>query len=249
MATTATSKSNADGNNNDLPLLSHLMDKTTLEALEQVDHLNYEKSKLIKKSHGQEVHKGEQWLPIDSLNDDKSIGFRTNYKPTDFRTNYKSTDFRSNYKSADFRSCDRATDSYTPKTSDKKYFPQNSPILSTEYIGNSTDVIRHSTSYIKISTDANNFLSTNSCTLSSEKFQSSDDILEYLRSHPDFQRMPPGILQAILAAILSGLLIIGGVALLVVSGGASTPGIFSWRISTNKYRSMWNAKCCFRNDT
>ena len=40
------------------------------------------------------------------------------------------------------------------------------------------------------------------------EFKSSDDILELLRTHPDFERAPKEILQPIVAAILSGTILI-----------------------------------------
>lgn len=53
-------------------------------------------------------------------------------------------------------------------------------------------------------------------------FKSSDDILTILRTHPDFIRLPKDRADAILAAILSGLVAGGGlVVLFFVSGGAA----------------------------
>ena len=202
-----TPKSTILADNDDLPLLAHLMDDKTLEAIRQTDHWNYERSKLIKKDKAI-AHDGTLWLPIDWLNEDHFADFRTKWKATDFRTR------------------DGSTDSNASKTiNKKKYFPQNSPILSKEYVGNRTDVFRHSSSHTRISTDGTYFPSTGNCAHSTENFKSSDDILSYLRSHPDFQHMPPSQLEPILAAILSGLLVVGGVIIIVVSGGTSAPGI------------------------
>ena len=55
---------------------------------------------------------------------------------------------------------------------------------------------------------------------SSLKFSSSTDILQYLKEHPHFIHI-----DAILAAITSGLLLSGGVVLAIVSGGSATPNI------------------------
>ena len=51
------------------------------------------------------------------------------------------------------------------------------------------------------------------------EFKSADDILELLRTHPDFERAPKEYLQPIVAAILSGLMAAGGIALLVCAPG------------------------------
>ena len=52
-------------------------------------------------------------------------------------------------------------------------------------------------------------------------FKTNDDILEILRTHPDFARVPPDSLQPLLAALLSGVLVAGGASLLYVTGGAA----------------------------
>ena len=51
------------------------------------------------------------------------------------------------------------------------------------------------------------------------EFQSSDDILEILRSHPDFFRVPHDNQGAIGAAIISALALTGGITLTIVTGG------------------------------
>lgn len=63
--------------------------------------------------------------------------------------------------------------------------------------------------------------------LSSANFESSSDILEYLRSHPDFQRLPKSLLDVIIAGILSGLIAIVGGVLIILSAGAATPGVIA----------------------
>jgi hypothetical protein len=53
-------------------------------------------------------------------------------------------------------------------------------------------------------------------------FQSSDDILEILRSHPDFARVTPDRAGAIAAAILSAVVAGGGIVILFsLSGGSA----------------------------
>ena len=52
-------------------------------------------------------------------------------------------------------------------------------------------------------------------------FKSNDDILEILRTHPDFARVEPDSMQALLAALLSGVMVAGGASLLYVTGGAA----------------------------
>jgi hypothetical protein len=61
--------------------------------------------------------------------------------------------------------------------------------------------------------------------ISNKTFSSSSDILRYLESHPNFQRLPKSLWPVIVAGILSGLLIIVGGVLIVYSGGAATPGV------------------------
>lgn len=80
----------------------------------------------------------------------------------------------------------------------------------------SSNVIRESSSIIK---------------LSSNSFESSSDIIKLLKEHPNFARakfsgLSAERLNAIAAAILSGLALAGGVALIVISWGAvAGPGI------------------------
>lgn len=142
-----------------------------------------------------------------------------NYKP-DFRKEYKAPDFRTGYVVPDFRT---ESNSHTSKKQ-PNYFPQQSPILSTEYIGIGSEKWKVSSdkfsSCSEIWHEGSDIIKH-----SSEIFTSSEDILRYLKEHPDFQKMPPSQLEAILAAIISGLLAIGGVALAIVSGGAATPGV------------------------
>jgi hypothetical protein len=54
-------------------------------------------------------------------------------------------------------------------------------------------------------------------------FKSSTDILRLLAEDPDYQKMPPSILDAIVAAIISGAILLGSVALLVVTGMSGMP--------------------------
>ncbi|CAF3354441.1 unnamed protein product [Rotaria socialis] len=194
-------KSNFNNNDNHLSSPSYIMNKRIKNAIEQVDRLNYEKSKVILKEN--------DWLPINCFNENKAIDLRTDYKVTDFKTSNGQTD---------------PNNSLT-KLKKKKNFSQNSPLLSTEHIGIRTNAVKHSSNHCRSHTDSTIVLSKDKLGLSSQQFKSSDDILRYLKLHPDFQRMPPSQLQPILAAILSGLIFIGGVALIVVSGGTATPGI------------------------
>jgi hypothetical protein len=130
----------------------------------------------------------------------------------------------SNFTRADLSSFTRSDLTRPSNAADSGvFFPARAPGGgSSEYIGNSTNVVRHSSeswsSGSEIITSSSDII-----TSSSEIFKSSDDILEYLRSHPDFQKMPPSSLDAIIAAILSGLAIVGGVAISVLTAGAATP--------------------------
>ena len=54
------------------------------------------------------------------------------------------------------------------------------------------------------------------------EFQCSDDILEILRTHPDFFHVPPENLGAIGAAIASALALAGGITLTIITGGLAT---------------------------
>ena len=56
----------------------------------------------------------------------------------------------------------------------------------------------------------------------SMEFQCSDDILEILRTHPDFFHVPPEKLGAIGAAIASALALAGGITLTIIMGGLAT---------------------------
>jgi hypothetical protein len=96
---------------------------------------------------------------------------------------------------------------------------------SSNYIGNSSNVIRSSSSTYKSSNNVIN--SSNIITKSSQNFSSSNDILLYLKTHPHFVRgqLADKTFDAILAAITSGLSITGGVVLAIVSGGTTSPGI------------------------
>jgi hypothetical protein len=69
------------------------------------------------------------------------------------------------------------------------------------------------------------FHSSNIVWMSNLDYKSSDDILELLRSHPDFLRFPPSLTEAIVAAILSFLAATAGVILMILSDGAATPAI------------------------
>uniref|UniRef100_A0A7M5TXY2 Uncharacterized protein n=1 Tax=Clytia hemisphaerica TaxID=252671 RepID=A0A7M5TXY2_9CNID len=48
-------------------------------------------------------------------------------------------------------------------------------------------------------------------------FQSTDDILQMLKTHPDFERIPPDSLQPIIAGLLSGLMAAVGTIVLAIS--------------------------------
>lgn len=107
----------------------------------------------------------------------------------------------------------------SPNTS---FFPQRAPILSTEYIESSSS---HFSSSDTILNSSEIFRSSDNITQSSSVFKSSDDILTYLKNHPGYQTTPSSELEAILAIVASSLAVVGGVALIVVSGGSATPGV------------------------
>lgn len=110
---------------------------------------------------------------------------------------------------------------------DQRFAPR-APILSTEYFGISTEKTRSSTEIIKSNTDGIT-QSTDKVTCSTEIFKSSDDILRYIRSHPDFRQMDVDtisiVVNAVLAAIASGALLAGGIALTIITWGTASPVI------------------------
>lgn len=110
------------------------------------------------------------------------------------------------------------------KAPDGKFNQARSPIPSTQYLGISTHNIQQSTHSVNTS----NYIvkkSSEIVTHSSVKFKNSEDILAYLREHPQFQKLKNDRLDGIVAAIISGLSIAGGVAVIVVSGGTATPTV------------------------
>lgn len=110
---------------------------------------------------------------------------------------------------------------------DQRFSPR-APILSTEYFGISTEKTRSSTEIIKSNTDRIT-QSTDKVTCSTEIFKSSDDILRYIRSHPDFRQVDVEtisiVVNAVLAAIASGALLAGGIALTIITWGTASPVI------------------------
>ena len=54
-------------------------------------------------------------------------------------------------------------------------------------------------------TDQASNLEINSNMEQSGKFKSTDDILQIMKTHPDFERLPPDNLQPIIAGIISGM--------------------------------------------
>jgi hypothetical protein len=102
---------------------------------------------------------------------------------------------------------------------DEDEFYMSSMTNCSNNIGHSNVIIRSSNTILKSSNT--DFKFSNMISSSNLSFTSSDDILAYLSSHPDFIRSPPSVNNAILAVILSGLLIVGGVALAVLSFGNS----------------------------
>ena len=158
---------------------------------------------------------------MEDNDSNKNKNFMETYKPSNFTEGYKSSNFKETYKQSNFLDRSSVSDS-----SSNAFYPARAPMPSNQYtgisnqnFGVSNDIIRISTDNIKISTS--NFVNLN------EKFKSSSDILVYLRQHPEFERLGltgGNTIAAIISAILSGTLLLGGVALVVVSGGtALTP--------------------------
>ncbi len=131
---------------------------------------------------------------------------------------------RSSFKRFDNTNNDESNDN-----NEDQEFSQRAPILSTEYFGISTEKTRSSTDIIKSNTDMVVQSTENALSFSTKKFKSSDDILRYLRSHPDFRKMDedniPIIFNAIMAAIASGALLAGGIALTIITWGTASPVI------------------------
>jgi len=125
-----------------------------------------------------------------------------------------------------FKRFDKNNNDESNDSNEDQIFSQRAPILSTEYFGISTEKVRGSTDIIKSSTDRI-VQSTEKPTCSTEIFKSSDDILRFIKSHPDFRKMDvdkiPIIINAILAAIASGALLAGGIALTIITWGTASP--------------------------
>lgn len=114
--------------------------------------------------------------------------------------------------------------------SGKEAIAARSPIISTEFKGNSTEAERVSTDIVKKSTESQGALNTETAKSSTEHKISTDDIIYLLREHPQFVRFGlPGLssdrMNAVVAAVVSGMAIAGGVAITVVTAG-SAPSVF-----------------------
>lgn len=68
-----------------------------------------------------------------------------------------------------------------------------------------------------------NYMSTLNYTTSTIQFKSSNDILEYLKTHPDYIHFPAPMLDAIVATIVAGLLLAGGIIIAICTAGAASP--------------------------
>lgn len=104
----------------------------------------------------------------------------------------------------------------------KSFFPQRAPILCSEYMGISSDS-RNFLSSDRITHSSEIFHSSSDMVHSSDQFRSSDAILEYLKHHPDFQKVSPRQFSPIVATILSSLAIGLGVVMVVVSHITGSP--------------------------
>jgi hypothetical protein len=155
--------------------------------------------------------------------------FRDNYTKKDFRDEYKKPDddFRNKYNNNEtvYERLARPSDPANGAAGGE----ERSPILSSEYIGIGSSKWTCGSLLIKMST--NTWRESNQVHSSTEIFKCSDDILKYLKEHPDFQRAPPSQLQAICAAIMSGLALAGGIVLAVLTAGADTPAVLVFAAS------------------
>ena len=175
-----------------------------------------------------------KWKPIDLLvdfrndylqHDFRSLATADYAQTTDFRKNHIE-DFRKNYTSIDFRAGFKQTDFKIKSANQiqnslptKATFPQRAPAASSDYLGISNSKYSTNHNY------ATNFNFTSNFTVSSSNytFKSSDDINAYLLMHPDYSKLPKSMVDAIIAIITSGLVLLGGIALCVLTWGTTAP--------------------------
>lgn len=154
---------------------------------------------------------------------------RSQYQSNDPRLQYQHFDPRSQYTISDPRSQYIANDQRNPNRnvqvqniSNAKLLPHRSPILSSEFIGIGNESWQMGSETWSMSSDQWK-MGSEIIGMSSEKFTSSDDILHYLEKHPCFLKLPKSNLNAIVAAIISGLMIAGGVTLSILTAGSGGP--------------------------
>ncbi len=210
------------------------MDAIFAELLDEQNLAKYYKSLAL--NEASEL----KWKPIDFLNDFRqdylqedfrklttdwaqANDFRTNYINDDFRKIYTPTDFRTSYKANDFRTKNSVE---TPSASANSGFSQRAPAATSSYLGISN------TKYPSNLIYTSNFVFTSNFTARSSNltFKSSDDINEYLRMHPDYLKMSKSTIAAIVAIVTSGLVLLGGITLCILTWGTTTPALLLGRI-------------------
>ncbi|CAF0797055.1 unnamed protein product [Brachionus calyciflorus] len=121
----------------------------------------------------------ENFKKFDDDDDEfKKIDLNLNFKKFDTQEEFKTIDLKSNFKR--FNLIDH--------NKNLAFNPIRGPILSTEYFGINTEKLNSSTEKFKTFTEFCKE-STELIKFSSEKFKCSDDILNYIKSHPDFRSM------------------------------------------------------------
>lgn len=172
----------------------------------------------------------------DSVSTNDSSSFKSTYTPSSFKSEENSnrfnltnnpSEFKQTYQPSTFK-----TDIVTFDPNNSDYFPARAPIPSNLFIGINSSKIRQSNYIITTSSSQIKISSANVVPLN-ERFQSSSDILTYLREHEDFARLSlkGDTLGAVVCAILSGIILTGGVALVLVTGGTATAPLTSLAIT------------------
>lgn len=100
------------------------------------------------------------------------------------------------------------------------FLPQKAPSggLSTSYIGTRTSKLNNSTEMVRFSTDSYKKNSYNY--VSTLNYRSSTDILDYLKNHPDYLKIPPDVWDKVVAGIAAGLVVAGGVTVIILTGAS-----------------------------
>jgi len=178
---------------------------------------------------------------MSRFGDYKSSKFVSEYKSQAPRFgDYKSSKFVSEYKTQTvrFEHCNQDIKKPKQTIENKKKYNHRSPILCSEYIGIGSEKWHMSSENI------GNTMAHIVDILSSEKYKSSDDIIKYLRSDPDFLRSSISNFEEILVLISSCIAVVGCVFITIVTYGGSIPiigGVFISGLSNIGFIGLTNS--------